>query len=200
MCYSVESSLSAWVVSIAIAGYLWYRNRNYDRWNAMFITSFALIQLWEAGIWSTDNAATQQVFTKLIAITLVLQPIAQTAGAWYYANQTSTILPILLFGYSLLMLYTLWSICNYNYWISRGKNGHLVWNTDGPGLVSTNITGLLYLVGLFFGLFYGLPTTAPLLFIGVLSLVWAVLKTDRNEFASYWCYIAVGYSITCLFV
>ena len=98
------------------------------------------------------------------------------------------------------MCYTLYSVFRDNFWVTLGKSGHLVWNTDGNGLVSSSIIGIVYLIGLFYGLCYGLPLTIPLLMFGVISLIWAVQKTDRHEFGSYWCFIAVGYSILCLLI
>ena len=196
MCYSLQSSLIGWVISTVIAGYLWRRNRNYDRWNSAFILSFSAVQLWEAGIWNGKNV---EIFIKLIALTIALQPIVQTTGAWYFAsNSQSKILKFLIFVYSAIWIYTLFSVFTEDFWVTTGPNGHLIWNsTASDGVVKF---APLYLFGLFFGVVYGLPATAPLLTIGVLTVIWTLSKGSLQEFPSLWCFSVVAYSVAALFV
>ena len=199
MCYSTQSSIISWLISVTIGLYLWQRNKKYDRWNAGFIWVFSAVQLWEAGIWSSQDS---EIFVKLIALTLVLQPLVQTIGAWDATGRNSMLLTVLIGVYSVIVLYTLYRVFTEQFWSTIGPNGHLVWHTDGGQVVNGHIkvVGLLYLVGLFLGLFYGLPSTLPLISIGVLTIIWSLNRVSTQEFASYWCYVAIAYSITSIFV
>ena len=198
MCYSTESSMIAWIISVVIGVYLWYRNKMYDRWNAGFIWSFSMIQLWEAGIWNTTDKHYQELFVKLIALTLASQPLMQTFGAWTSTDKKSRLLHILIGVYVFLFVYTLYEMLNKNFWVTKGPNGHLVWNSSNGDLIR-GVPGILYLIGLFIGLLYGIPNTVPLIAIGILTLVWSINRASTKEVASYWCYSAVAYSIVALF-
>lgn len=202
MCYSTESSLAAWTISVVIGCYLWYRNRRYDRWNASFIWTFSAVQLWEAGIWSTDNKNTQGVYLKLIALTLLAQPLVQTFCAWRSTGSKHQLLRIMTWVYLAIWLYTLYRTFTEQFSVNVGPNGHLVWNASDGEMISGNvpILALLYLVGLFLGLAYGLPNTLLLIIIGVATLAWSVSRVTTGEIGSYWCYTAVAYSIAAMFV
>ena len=184
MCYSTESSLTAWVISVAIGCYLWYRNGKYDRWNASFIWTFSAVQLWEAGIWSAMNTVQSTIFLKLIALTLVAQPLVQTFGAWKATGSKHDILKMMVGVYLVICLYTLYRVLTVQFNVNIGPNGHLVWNASDGGMVNGNIPllGILYVGGLFLGLFYGLPNTAMLIGIGLATLVWSLSKLTTKEF------------------
>lgn len=197
MCYSTQSSLTALTISGFIALYLIWRNRNYDRWNAAFIISVALIQLWEAGIWINGvNSSKNAIFLKLILITLFSQPLVQTSFAYYYTG--AKILKYLSFVYIALLLYAVYSTFTDEFSVIQGERGHLVWQR-GDSFFGSTLIVWLYLFGLFFGLLFGLPKSLLLLLVGVITFVWTGIKVDfGKEFASYWCYIAVAYSIVAL--
>lgn len=192
MCYSVRASLSAWVVSILIAIYLWRRNNGIDRWNASFIITFSAVQLWEAGIWGTEN---KELFVKLIALTLALQPLVQTVGAWQWSSDSR--LQLLIVFYAIIVVYTIYRVMTEKFGVTVGHNGHLVWsrNVFGPTLLI-----ITYILGLFIGLFWGLPKTILLMAIGLGTLVWSMSRVATGEIGSYWCYIAVVYSICALII
>ncbi len=200
MCYSTQSSLIAWVISVSIGYYLWNRNRGYDRWNASFIWTFSAVQLWEAGIWSSDNKSTQEIYLKLILLTLLAQPLVQTYSAWRVTG--SPVLRAMTGVFSLIWLYTFYRTFTEHFYTDVGPNGHLVWNTDSGGFLQGNIPmiGVLYLVGMFLGLLWGLPNTLPLIAVGLMTLLWSVSRVSSGEIGSYWCYTAVAYSVTAIFV
>lgn len=202
MCYSTQSSLIAWVISVIIACYLWYRNNNYDRWNACFIWTFSAVQLWEAGIWSAKNKDAQEIFLKLIALTLTAQPLVQTFAAYKATGDKHQLLKIMSGVYALIWLYTLYRTFTNTFAVSTGPNGHLVWDASDGGMVNggSPILGGLYIFGLFLGLLYGLPKTLLLFAVGLLTIVLSLSRASSREFASYWCYIAVAYSITALII
>ena len=196
MCYSVESSLTAWAVSVAIACYLWYRDNGYDRWNASFIWTFSIVQLWEAGLWATNK----DIFVKLITVSLALQPLIQTFGAWQVTRE-NILKPVIAF-YSLVLLYAIYRSLVDQFSSSIGPNGHLVWETDRGTILGGDfpILNIVYIVGLFWGLFWGLPKTIPLIVIGAGTLLWSLSRVATGEIASYWCFIAVAYSITAVLI
>jgi len=204
MCFDPNSSLLAWVISYSIAYYLFYRNRRYDRWNAAFILVFSLIQLLEAGLWTTvydDNQAMNDLLTRIVLIILLLQPFVQSyMGATYTKSQ---ILYVLTFIYFLLLIWGFYRITvskSGQFQTSVGPNGHLVWN-DGSGGMFNGWSGILYLAGLFVPLFFmDKAAWIPLVSVAALTAVWSWYSTKGLEFSSMWCVSAVAYSIVALFV
>lgn len=192
MCFSTEASLIAWTISIIIAIYLWRRNRKYDRWNAAFICSFAMIQLWEAGIWF-NGVENTDLWVKLIAITLATQPLVQTMGA-YYSTDKPQLLGIASLLYAFILLITVCYTLIYKYSATVGSNGHLVWKSP----VSIPLLPIIYLIGLFLGLFYAMPEMLPLLLVGIGTLLFSISRVSTGEIGSYWCYTAVAYSIVAV--
>ena len=198
MCFSAESSIIAWMISVIIACYLWYRNRNHDRWNAGFIITFSLVQLWEAGIWSGKNPS---IMLQLILVSLFAQPLIQTYGAsTSYPN--SKVLKTLIGVYLLLLVYALYRAMTEQFYATIGPHGHIVWNSQQGSFVTGEypIIGILYLLGLFIGLFWALPQSWSLITIGVLTFVFAQSRANTGEFNSYWCFTAVAYSVAALMV
>lgn len=200
MCYSTRSSLIAWGVSMVIAAYLFQRNRGYDRWNAAFIVSFAMVQLCEAGIWSTTDKRKIHVYLAFLLIALYSQPLVQSYGA--YSATKSSVLKIMVGVYLVMFIYTLYRAVTEQFYVNIGPNGHLVWNAKGTDYFTGGlpILGVLYLIGLFLGLLWILPTSIPLLAIGLATFIWSMSQRDSGEFGSYWCYTAVAYSLMALFV
>jgi hypothetical protein len=197
MCYSTQASITAWIISVIIGIYLWKRDHKYDRWNAGFIWSFSAIQLWEAGIWSSSN---NEIYLRLILITLMLQPLAQTFGAW--KTTSSQFLEIMVGIYILLFLYTIYRSLTEHFSVSIGPSGHLIWDSNKGSFLSGEypIISGLYLVGLILGLFWALPTSIPLIIIGISTMLWSLSKVSSREFGSYWCYISVLYSMVALLI
>ena len=195
MCYSTQASLTAWIISVVIGIYLWNRNSKYDRWNAGFIWSFSAIQLWEAGIWSSPH---NEIYLQLIMITLISQPLLQTFGAWQTTG--SPFLKIMVGIYLFIFLYTVYRALTEKLSVSIGQSGHLVWNSDHTSFLSGGypIISWLYLIGLVLGLLWALPTSLPLIIIGIATMLWSLSKVSSKEFGSYWCYVAVVYSIIAL--
>lgn len=204
MCFDPNSSLLAWVISYSIAYYLFYRNRRYDRWNAAFIIVFSLIQLLEAGLWTTvydDNAAMNDLLTRMVLIVLLLQPLVQSyMGATYTKAQ---VLYVLAFIYFLLLIWGVYRIAvskpgQFN--TTVGPNGHLVWN-DGKGGMFNGWSGILYLAGLFVPLFFmDKSAWIPLVSVAAITAGWSWYSTKGLEFSSFWCVSAVSYAIVALFV
>ena len=216
MCYSVESSLSAWIVANSISFYLFTRNRRYDRWNAGFVTVFTTIQLLEAGVWKslkTGSAKNNELFTKLILMILVLQPTAQTVlGAKFTGKEILWYMSML---YIAIVIYTLFRITSTSekFYSTKGPRGHLVWHTSNDKGQVTNSPGkflggkyalgigIAYILGLFIPLFFMKDHRGiPLILTGLGTAYVSTYFSSTGEFSSMWCYFAVLYAIVALFV
>ena len=202
MCFDTRSSLLAFWIAWNIAGYLFFRNRGYDRWNASFIVVFSLVQLIEAGIHSTEGESgmINELLTKCLLLVLVLQPLVQSFFGFKYTEAPALgYLSLICLG---LVLYGLYLIWTQNFKTVKGKNGHLVWERDGGMLISGTIMTAIYLIGIFLPLcFMKNYKYVPLVTIGLLTalLSWKS-TTDSREMGSLWCYFAVFYAVAALIV
>lgn len=204
MCFSFESSLTAWIISNAISLYLFNRNKKYDRWLSGFITVFSTVQLLEAGLWCTKSKDINSLLTKLIFIALLLQPLVQTYLGSIYTG--SNILFYMSFVFLGLLI---WGILRCGkYYSTIGPNGHQVWRFKSgdhtSGLFGGSygyIAGLLYLIGIFVPLLF-LPysKSLPLIGVGLLTLLYSLYNSSTGEFGSLWCFTAVFYSIISVIV
>lgn len=175
MCFDKDSSLLAWTISYTIAMYLFYRNRNFDRWNAGFIICFATVQVLEAGLWSTQEDKTKgdhssninDLLTRLILIALVTQPLFQTYLGYTSLTKAGArgdpkgriITDVLKFMSFIFVGVLLWSF--YRIWKSKpgdfsskpGPNGHMVWSdAKSPNFLGGTTSPLInavYFLGLF---------------------------------------------------
>lgn len=195
MCYSAQASFTAFFISLLFIVLLWNRNANYDRWNALFILSFAMIQVWEGLIWTFgfENEYITKIVLPLILITLYTQPFTQTYMAYRYTK--SHVLYIMSVLYLMILLFTISRAFTEKTTVCKGPNGHLVWN-----FTHETFTGVFYLIGMFLGLIYGFPMTLPLFLYGIFTFLYSMKYWNTGEFSSYWCFIAVGYSILAYMV
>lgn len=196
MCFNASSSLAAWAIANSIAFYLWNRNRKYDRWNAAFIFTFTLIQLLEAGIWSTDKESLNSLFTGLILLALLAQPLVQSyMGFKYTGNKT---LHFLVAIYIALFIWGIFKFFTSKFKSYPGKKGHLIWESSSKGHLLSPFTWL-YFVGLFIPLLYMGSYGIPLLLIGMITFLYSWMQTKGKEFSSLWCFTAVIYAFVALF-
>ncbi len=227
MCFDKDSSLLAWTLSYTIAIYLFYRNRNIDRWSAGFIICFATIQLLEAGLWSTQEHTSAKdhskeindLITRMILIALVCQPFFQTYLGYKFTDkapagikQLLSILTFIFLGIILWSFYRIGKSKPGEFSSAPGPRGHMIW-TDakspnnflgGNGIMGI-LTPILYFIGLFlplcFAAYYS-SSMRPLLLLGVgiITAIYSMKYAGGKEFSSYWCFSAVAYSIAALFV
>lgn len=206
MCFDAQSSLLAWSLAYSISIYLYYRNQNYDRWNAMFIMTFANIQLLEAGIWQSlydDQKELNDLFTRLILLTLIAQSLVQSYMGYAYTQQF--LLAAMSCVYGALMVWSLiriWKSTPGQFQTHVGPNGHLVWTDgDAAGLLGGFWIAAIYIAGLFVPLLFMKEHKGlPLLLVGVVTAIYSFMSSSQGEFGSYWCYMAVAYAIAALFV
>jgi len=203
MCFSTESSLIAWVISVVIAIYLWKRNRNYDRWNSAFILSFSTVQLCEAGLWNQNPPSSTprtHIWLSILLVALYSQPLVQTFCAWRHSGDQ--ILKIMTLIYTIILVIMLYRTMTENFYTTVGPNGHLVWNSRRRPFLTGGcyLIGILYLIGVFLGLLWVVPQSMPLIAIGFFTLVWSMSQAPGGEFGSFWCFTAVAYSVAAIFV
>jgi len=208
MCFDSRSSLLAWSLSYSISIYLYNRNRNYDRWNAAFITTFSTIQLFEAGIWASK---TNEVMTKTILVALLLQPTIQSYMGYKYVGSDEPISKAILGTMSFIFLgmviwgfKRLWSAKPGQFNSCIGPNGHLVWNdtsTMGQYFLGNKYVIAAYLAGISVPLLFMKDYRyIPLVMIGITTAIYSITTSSGKEFGSYWCFTAVAYAIVSLFL
>ncbi|ALX27592.1 membrane protein [Golden Marseillevirus] len=194
MCFSLESSLCAWALSIAFVVLLWTRNKLYDRWNASFLLCFSTIQLVEAGLWyNLGSQGSNKALTSTILPLLLLQPLVQNYMGWKTTG--SEVLKSTTILYLLLFLSAFSQGMGKEYHTVVGEKGHLVWETkEGEG-VMPGWAAPLYLFGLFFPLLWQNKKGIPLIATGALTALYSWFKTNGREFSSYWCFTSVIYGV-----
>ena len=206
MCFDTQSSLLAWSITYSIGVYLYFRNKNYDRWNAAFIMAFATIQLLEAGIWESiyrKKIELNDLLTRLILLTLMAQPLIQSYMGYRYTKES--ILALMSWVFLGLFIWAIYRIGTSNsgqFGSTQGPHGHLIWNdAKSPNFLGGWWVGVLYILGLFIPLFFMKEHKGfVLLSIGVITAILSLLVTTKGEFSSYWCYTTVVYAIAALFV
>lgn len=192
MCFNAPSSLLAWGFANTIAIYLWKRNQRYDRWNAAFIFTFTLIQLLEAGIWSTSSKYTNCILTALILVALLAQPLVQNYMGWIYTKRRELLRTTLIFG--VLLIWGIIKASTEKFKTYPGPQGHLIWGDTHP---LSPFTGL-YLLGLFVPLLFMGAPGYPLIGIGVITFAYSWIRTQGKEFSSLWCFTAILYALVAL--
>jgi hypothetical protein len=219
MCYDLESSLYAWVLATFISLYLFYRNKNYDRWNAAFIVTFSTIQLLEAGIWWTQSNGeknpTNQILTKLVLLTLLAQPLVQTyMGSIYTKSDTLKFLSYIFMGIFLWGLYRVGTAKPGEFYTSENSKGRLTWNDSKNSGVNQDIAGilggnyillsitvlLLYFIGISIPLVFAKDYRGLPLLITVIMTALYSLSLKEGAFGSLWCFYAVIYAVVAIFV
>lgn len=216
MCFDYQSSFFAWGASTGAAWYLYNRNKNYDRWNASFITCFSTIQLLEAGIWKTNPETGKptdinKLLTKLVLMGLTAQPLVQSYAGYKFTHQP--ILWYLSWIFAGFFLWSMWRILSAkpsDFYSFVGEGGHLIWETEGSSKTKSNKKGsifghwgfgILYLAGLFIPLlFMKKDAGIPLLMVGVGTALYSLFVAKPREFGSMWCYSSVIYSIAAIYV
>lgn len=208
MCFDEASSLLAWTLSYTIAWYLYNRNQNYDRWNAMFIMCFTTIQLIEAGIWSTygdptSSSSINELLTKLVLLVLISQPLFQSYSG--YSATGSSMLGLMSVVFLAILMWTIYRLSRAEcgqYSTAPGPNGHLVWrDSKSPNFLGSTLISVAYLFGLFVPLLFMREYRGiPLLIVGAITAAYSLMVAGRGEFGSYWCFASVAYAVAALFV
>lgn len=198
MCFNAPVSFITFLTGIYIAYEIWSRQadeayqKNYDYWNALFIVSFILVQLWEGFIWLGFDLAKY-----FLVLTIGLQPIVQSFGNAYFNGQPLFYIPTII-GLLFLLFFSVPEK------MGKGINGHLNWQ------MNTDKNTFFYLL---FGVFYFVFMSIPLIWqvpfsrygilvvYGVITLIWSFYNFNSSgEFSSMWCFLAIGYAFLAYLV
>jgi len=205
MCINPQSSLNSFIFSICCSGFLFFRNKPFDIGNAAFIISFTTIQLLEYFIWKSidsNNLEDNSYYTRLVPIVLFAQPLIQTYFSYTYTKSYNLLIFIYIFMG--ILLYTIYTINNFNYKSVKGPNKHLIWykidkiSNEKSIVIQRYFFGYIYLIGMGIGLYY--TGNYSLLSYGIGSFLFILNNYSEDEFSSMWCFVAIGYSLLCIFM
>jgi len=203
MCFSVESSLTVWIFSLVIAFYLYQRNRNYDRWNMAMIITVSTIQLLEAGLWtSLNDPKKNDILTRLILLTLLAEPLVQTYMGYRYTRSVFLkMLTWVLVGYFIWGLFRVISAKPGQFHSDISRSGRLEWK-DGASHGSSFIKWApLWFAGVLIPLLFMKGYRGiPLVIVVVGTMAYSFYITGGKGGGSLWCFLAIIYAITALFV
>lgn len=222
MCFSFQASILAWFIALFTSFIILYFSAFISKkikyiWFAIFLLTFSQIQIMEAILWSTENYKINNFITIMIYYLLWLQPLINVLGLFLYKYSIiklsfTTILYYLLpiIYYSFIMIYSLFFMDNSHFMSHVNNNNHIIWcnsvdkyNYFLNGFTNNKILnffiGSSYMIGLI------LPPALTFDYDGVIIMVYSLLSylfTKMlfliDEYASVWCYIAIGYSFVCI--
>tara|TARA_X000000368_G_scaffold402763_1_gene377009 strand:- start:1133 stop:1774 length:642 start_codon:yes stop_codon:yes gene_type:complete len=198
MCFSTESSLTAYIIGSIASLYLLINGDKYDKHIGLFSLIFVQIQLAEFFMW-LDQKCNKNInhYASIFAeCVLYLQPISVIVGAILFKT---TYIPEYLLYFFLLFYIIYIGLSYYVYFnkqklcsISNNNTKHLAWDFINEYYLLDNIiyfifTGLLWLFfknkkGLFIFIF------------GAITLLFGVTKNFKFEFAQWeskWCFYSV---------
>ena len=206
MCYSRNASLIGWAIANVIALYLYKRNRNYDRWNAAFIFTFTLMQLVDAGLWSSledNDTKTNQLLTEIALFAIFLQALVQCYMGYLYTGET--ILYGLTFVFIFILVGQLLRVVGSDSQDRKtevGPNGHLMWLDDGQfHLLGNPIVLGLYVIGIFLPLAYMKDKKGwPLIGVAAGTAAYSILTSKGEEVGSMWCFWGIIYAVVAVLV
>lgn len=174
MCWSAEVSLRTWLLTVLFS-IMTKKTMDPKLW--LLFTTFSQVQLAEYFIWTDLNSALASMFGFFI---IFLEPIVSLN---FLDNKILRNKLIAL--YSLIMLIPILTK-KIDFKNTVGKDGHLVWNWQDPGLIYTIIWSLFFLVPLFIS---GYHKT----FMVTLGLMLYSLNNylKYGTWTSMWCWFAI---------
>lgn len=227
MCYNFEVSIISWfsclLLSFAIfyfSSYLNFIDRLKYVWFGCFILTFTQIQVIEAIIWATKSHYINNLATQMIFYALWCQPLINMIGLLINksniknANKSELLLyRLCVIYYLFIMLYATFFMDTQYFESTIGTNGHLVWNKcmgrDFCDYFLSVIDTEIYSINAFIGFTYLFGLIVPpalsftlegyiTTFYTCLSFTATKMLYSPEEYASMWCFSAIGYSLTCL--
>ena len=183
MCWSYEVSLFTGLFSYVVAGLLYRRDKNYDKWLAMFIFVFSTIQWLEAILWKNTGINNINYYITKYAIPFVLSIEGITAlyGASLY-KPVPTELFVIYFVYTVLIFY----LCMNNFNYTKISTNNLQWTQQ------QNI-----LIGAIYAVFLALPfvlymdgITKYIIVGGIIGTLLYSIILYQHAWHSNWCFFA----------
>jgi len=168
MCYSVQSSLTTFLVVFGVCNYIWIKGGDVNKSIAVILFFISLMQIVEMLIWLNIECSTMNKLISLfIPILLFLQPIVVITTILYF---NSGVLPRIYYKVAL----GVWLLCvpffltgmkyGFNKCTKVGVNGHLVWpytNVDRSiDRIMQTLYNLVLVIGIgtlntkWYGIFY----------------------------------------------
>jgi hypothetical protein len=193
MCYSKESSITAFIVgSISSLYLITCSKNNFNKHIGLFLFSVTLMQFAEYLLWYDQKCGLiNKTTSKLLPIVLTLQPLAIFVGAYIYntMNIPLNILILIITILTIIMVYLLHLAFTLNgNWCTRpNENNSLQW------------ANIKYIWQLGF-LYYGVFIVSPFLFkskwrgimLFLVGLITYLFTRYPNFHTSYsrWCYFS----------
>lgn len=224
MCFNFEVSISAWYVALFSSFVIFYFSSRLDKrikyiWYGTFLLTFSQIQIIEAIIWATNDKNINNICTILIYYLLWLQPLINCIGLLIYklsekkiTRYTILIYVVPILYYISTIIYSLFFLDTVSYISYPGHDNHLVWNNcrtnncnyflnifKVKNNILNSLIGISYMVGLI------LPPMLTYEYDGIILTIYSItsyiiskILFMNNEYASIWCFIAIGYGIVCI--
>jgi len=203
MCWNAPVSLATFISSITICLYLWVRNLHNDRILSLWISWFALMQLFEFFMWR--NMKNHSFVSKLSFINILLQPFFLAVLLFFFYRKEKifyTVLEkIMLFGIigisfikSIAGIFYAFVTQKNNNWLSvKGPNCHLIWwfSTNDKKIPYIARVNAFYIAPLLLACTLIKPFKQGLIYflLGLMSFLITKLFYS-NENSSLWCWIA----------
>jgi len=217
MCINKELSLSALIISWSVGFYLLYRNEDTDRWNAIFIMTFSLMQLIDFILWllydigNFNHPANYYISKYIVSFVLVSELIAVYLGSQLYKNGNKysgfwnrVKLDFINSSYPKILLcvviWMLWFNIKYNNKTVIGNDGGLVWgdNINKKGILKY-VCGIIFIIFLLYPYLEYIwvnPVITIIIIYLVITLSYSFII--GSHWGSYWCWIANFLSIIVL--
>lgn len=190
MCWNQSVSITTFVFGIFVLMIVFINNK-YNSYKIDFFTnhyayffvfSVIFMQFVEFLLWrNIKNTIINRRVTKLVLLTLVIQPLASVL-----LITDITLRNYLLLIYSIpALIYFIYTISTKHIYTTISKSGHLVWNF-------TNITGILYtIIKLSYLFFLIFPLVYNKYYLALVFLfLFVILKIYYNDgsASSLWCF------------
>ena len=202
MCWNAPVSLATFVSSFIICAYLWVRNLHNDRMLSIWISWFALMQLFEFFMWR--DMKNHSLVSKIAFINILLQPfiLAGLLIFFYRKKKLYTVLEkFILFGIMAISLikslagtfYAFITQQNNNWLSTKGPHCHLIWwfSTNSKKIPSIARVNAFYIAPLLLACALIKPFKQGLIYflLGLISFLMTKLFYPI-ESSSLWCWIA----------
>jgi hypothetical protein len=191
MCWNAEVSLNTFVFTCFTLAFVYYNNEytQYklnefkNKWLYIFLFLVFLIQLFEYFIWKNLKNKYNPFFTKLLFVTIYLQPIASLM-----LLSNLTIRNALLIPYAIVGIPYMINIIKTNTINSTVSNGHLVWHNYKFVYKGIKYNKLMYFIYAFFLLFsFFYESNWTYLIFGFLTMSIFIYK-EYSTSSSMWCW------------
>jgi len=197
MCFSIESSFTAYIIGSIASLYLLINGDKYDKHIGLFSLIFVQMQLAEFFMWLDQNCTNINHYASIYAEYIIfLQPFSILLGALLFktTNISNKILHLILLVYVIYILLLSKQIINNKKKLCSKSinNGHLEWE-----FVKKYSSADYYLYFIFMFLIWPFLNNKKgiLVFIfSIISLLFGVtknLKFDFTQWESKWCFYGV---------